>query len=250
MKFKIYLEYDGTRYSGWQKQPNQADTKTVQGTLIKVLKKIFAETKGNAKFIDLQGSGRTDAGVHAVEQVAHLECETVIAPEILKLKINDELPSDINILEIEKALINFHARHSAKSRQYLYVISKRRTAFEKKYVWWIKDKLDVKKMKEAIELFIGMHDFKSFSEKNSEDKSAKCLIESLDITEDKMKIYIRIKASHFLWKMVRRIVGVLAEVGRGEMTKDDIHKFLNHYSKEPAEFTAPPSGLFLEKIYY
>ncbi len=257
MKYKIFLEYDGTRYSGWQKQPNQADTKTVQGTLIKVLKKIFAETKGNAKFIDLQGSGRTDAGVHALEQVAHLECETMIAPEILKLKINDELPSDINILEIEKAPNNFHARHSAKSRQYLYVISKRRTAFEKRFVWWIKDKLDVKKMKEAAVLFAGMHDFKSFSDKNIEDKSTKCLVEMLEITEEMVrlrsprgKIYIRIKASHFLWKMVRRIVGVLAEAGRGKMTKDDIQRFLNYYSEEPSKFTAPPSGLFLEKIYY
>ncbi len=250
MKFKIYLEYDGTRYSGWQKQPGQTDTKTVQGTLIKIIKNIFAETKGKAKFVDLQGSGRTDAGVHALEQVAHLECETMIAPEILKLKINDELPSDINILEIEKAPNNFHARHSAKSRQYLYVISKRRTAFEKKYVWWIKDKLDVKKMKEASELFIGMHDFVSFSDKNSEDKSTKCLIESIEVTDDKEKIYIRIKASHFLWKMVRRIVGVLAEVGRGKMTNENVLCFLKSFSDEPARYTAPPSGLFLEKIEY
>ena len=263
MKFKIYLEYDGTRYSGWQKQPNQADTKTIQGTLFKVINKIFAETKGKAKFIDLQGSGRTDAGVHALEQVAHLECETMIAPEILKLKINDELPSDINILEIEKAPNNFHARHSAKSRQYLYVISKRRTAFEKKYVWWIKDKLDVKKMKEGSELFTGMHDFVLFSDKDSKDKSTKCLIESFEITDDKDKIYIRIKASHFLWKMVRRIVGVLAEVGRGKMTKDDILELLDKRMNssppmrgvedevlDPAKYTAPPSGLFLEKVEY
>ncbi len=258
MKLKIYLEYEGTRYSGWQKQPNQADTKTIQGTLIKVIKKIFAKTRGKAKFIDLQGSGRTDAGVHALEQVAHLECETMIAPEILKLKINDELPSDINVIEIEKAPNNFHARHSAKSRQYLYVISKRRTAFEKRHVWWIKDKLDVIKMKEASAIFVGMHDFKSFSEKNSEDKSTKCLIESLEITDDKEKIYIRIKASHFLWKMVRRIVGMLAEAGRGNFQKEQITGLLHPLSfKEdggevlnPAEFTAPPSGLFLEKIYY
>ncbi len=267
MKFKIYLEYDGTRYSGWQKQPGQAETKTIQGTLIKVLKKIFAETRGKAKFIDLQGSGRTDAGVHAIEQAAHLECETMIAPEILKLKINDELPSDINILEIEKASNNFHARHSAKSRQYLYVISTRRTAFEKKHVWWIKDKLDVKKMKEAAELFIGMHDFINFSEKSFEDKSTKCLIEKLEITEEMVqlrsphgKIFIRIKASHFLWKMVRRIVGMLVEIGRGNLNKEQIADLLNPLSSKergadgevfkPAEFTAPPSGLFLEKVYY
>ena len=99
MKFKLYIEYNGTNYSGWQKQGN---AKTIQGTLIKAINEAFAITKGKNKFIDLQGSGRTDAGVHAIEQVAHLECETMLAPEIIKLKLNDLLPSDINILEIEK----------------------------------------------------------------------------------------------------------------------------------------------------
>jgi tRNA pseudouridine38-40 synthase len=96
VKFKIYLEYNGANYSGWQKQTN-TDTKTVQGTLIKIIEEIFRKSKGTNRFIDLQGSGRTDAGVHAIEQVAHLECETMLAPEILKMKINDLLPSDINI---------------------------------------------------------------------------------------------------------------------------------------------------------
>ncbi len=255
MKFKIYLEYTGANYSGWQKQPRETSVKTVQGTLIKAIETVFKKNKGTNKFIDLQGSGRTDAGVHAIEQVAHLDCETMLGPEILKMKINDELPSDINILEVEKAHLNFHARHDAKSRQYLYVISKRRTAFEKRFVWWIKDKLDVKKMKDASKLFIGMHDFIAFSEKSSEDKSTKCLVESLEVTEDASKIYIRIKASHFLWKMVRRIVGTLAEVGRGNPSNNDILDLLaakQHGSKKfsVAEFTAPPSGLFLEKIEY
>jgi tRNA pseudouridine38-40 synthase len=264
MKFKIYIEYCGANYSGWQKQPKETSVKTVQGTLVNAIISVFKKNKGVNKFIDLQGSGRTDAGVHAIEQAAHLECETMLAPEILKMKMNDELPGDINILEIEKANINFHARHSAKARQYLYVISKRRTAFEKRFVWWIKDRLDVKKMKEAAKVFIGMHDFKAFSEKSPEDKSTKCLVESLEISEDEMKIYIRIRASHFLWKMVRRIVGSLVEVGRGNMTNEEISKLLTPLSLRrgarpvtvggeelnPAEFTAPPSGLFLEKVSY
>ncbi len=260
MKFKIYLEYTGANYSGWQKQPRETSVKTVQGTLIKAIETVFKKNKGTNKFIDLQGSGRTDAGVHAIEQVAHLECETMLGPEILKMKINDELPGDINILEVEKAHLNFHARHDAKSRQYLYVISKRRTAFEKRFVWWIKDKLDVKKMKDASKLFVGMHDFKAFSEKSPEDKSTKCLVELLEVTEDANKIYIRIKASHFLWKMVRRIVGTLVEIGRGKMDKQQIASLLLPLSSQErgtggevktiAEFTAPPSGLFLEKIEY
>ena len=246
-KFKIFLEYNGTNYSGWQKQKN---AKSIQQTLIETVKKAFNKSKGENIFIDLQGSGRTDKGVHAYEQVAHLECVSMLAPEILKMKMNDELPSDINILEIEKAQNNFHARHSAKSRQYVYRISKRRTAFEKKYVWWIKDKLNVDKMESASKLFEGMQDFKSFGDKSEEDKSTKVLVESISVTSTKDLIEIRIKASHFLWKMVRRIIGVLVEVGRGNINENDIIMFLYEYSDVPSRYTAPPSGLFLEKVYY
>ena len=247
MKFKIFLEYNGTNYAGWQKQKN---AKTIQGTLIDTVKNIFKKGKGESQFFDLQGSGRTDKGVHANLQVAHLDCKTMLAPEILKLKMNDELPSDINILEIEKAPENFHARHSAVYREYIYRISKRRTAFEKKFVWWIKDKLDVQKMKSAARLFKGMHDFRSFSEKTDEDISTKVLIDEIEIRDESDLIVIRLKASHFLWKMVRRMVGVLVEVGRGNINEEDIQEFLKNYSEAPAKFTAPPSGLFLSDVGY
>ncbi|MBP9191716.1 MAG: tRNA pseudouridine(38-40) synthase TruA [Ignavibacteria bacterium] len=247
MKFKLFMEYDGTNYSGWQKQNN---AKTVQGTLIKAVETAFQKSKGSSKLLDLQGSGRTDSGVHAIEQVAHIDCETMLAPHILQFKINDELPSDINILNIEKADNDFHARHSAESRQYLYRISKRRTAFDKKYVWWIKDDLDVSKMRIAAELMKGMNNFQSFSEPDKENKSTKVLVEFIDITEEDDLVYIRIKASHFLWKMVRRITGMLVEAGRGNIDAGDIKKYLAHFSGEPAKYTAPPSGLFLEKVFY
>lgn len=247
MKYKIYLEYNGTNYAGWQKQKN---SKTVQGTLIDSITSIFRKSKGESKFIDLQGSGRTDKGVHALEQVAHLECITMLAPEILKFKLNDSLPSDINILEIEKVSDKFHARHSAQARQYVYQISKRRSAFEKKFVWWIKDNLDFKAMDNASKLFIGRHNFKSFAERDPDDKSTIVIVEDATLFEDEMKIYFRIKASHFLWKMVRRLTGTLVGVGRGSISETDIKMFLKEYSNLPAEFTAPPSGLFLEKVYY
>jgi len=247
MKFKLFMEYDGTNYSGWQKQNN---AKTVQGTLIKAVETAFQKSKGSSKLLDLQGSGRTDSGVHAIEQVAHIDCETMLAPHILQFKINDELPSDINILNIEKADNDFHARHSAESRQYLYRISKRRTAFDKKYVWWIKDDLDVSKMRIAAELMKGMNNFQSFSEPDKENKSTKVLVEFIDITEEDDLVYIRIKASHFLWKMVRRVTGMLVEAGRGNIDAGDIKKYLAHFSGEPAKYTAPPSGLFLEKVFY
>lgn len=252
MKFKILIEYAGTNYSGWQKQPGQKSVKTIQEILVKAIKKALSETKLKGNFIDLQASGRTDAGVHALEQVAHLDCETMLAPEILKMKINDLLPSDINILDITKAHRNFHARHSARSRQYLYVISKNRTAFEKRFVWWVKDKLNVERMKEAAKLFEGMHDFRNFAEKLPEDKSTKCLVEKIEITEDEKKIYIRIRASHFLWKMVRRITGTLVEAGKEKVNVNTIKDLLKGRKTgfNPSEYTAPPSGLFLEKVYY
>ena len=247
MRYKMTLEYDGTRYSGWQKQNN---SKSIQESIIIAAKKVFEQTKGKGKFIDLQGSGRTDAGVHAYEQVAHLDCETTLAPQILKMKINDELSSDINIIRIEKAGKNFHARHSAKSRQYVYRISKQRTAFEKKYVWWIKDELNTNKMKLSSDIFKGFKDFKSFSDKNAVLESTKVLLDEITVEENGSIILIRIKGSHFLWKMVRRIVGILVEVGRGNMNEKDIIKFFEKYSNEPSKYTAPPSGLFLEKVYY
>ena len=241
-KFKIYLEYDGTRYSGWQKQNN---AKTIQGSIIKVLSEIF-----ESENFDFQGSGRTDSGVHALCQVAHLDVRTMLAPEILKLKINDKLPHDINILEIEKAKPTFHARHDAVSRSYLYQISRRRTAFGKNYVWWIKDKLNFKAMDEASKLFTGMHDFSSFAEEDKEDKSKKVLVEGIQLKEHGDLVLIRIQGSHFIWKMVRRVTGVLVEVGRNKKTIRDIEFYLNNFSNEPAKFTAPPSGLYLEKVYY
>jgi tRNA pseudouridine38-40 synthase len=158
-RFKLFIEYDGTRYSGWQTQNN---SKTIQGKIIEVARKIFADN-----FFDLQGSGRTDSGVHALEQIAHLDVKTMLAPEIIKMKLNDELPSDINILEVEKTNQNFHARHSAKYRVYLYQISKRRTAFNKNFVWWIKDNLNIKAMDLAAQKFIGLHDFISFADKDA-----------------------------------------------------------------------------------
>ena len=166
------------------------------------------------------------------------------------MKLNDLLPHDINILEVEKTSREFHARHDAKSRSYLYQISRRRTAFGKNFVWWIKDDLDFKKMDSASKLFLGMNNFSSFSDDDSEEKSTKVLIDDIQLKEEGDLILIRIIGSHFIWKMVRRIVGILAEVGRGRKSEKDILYYLNNKTNEPAKFTAPPSGLFLEKVTY
>ena len=241
-RFKLYIEYEGTRFRGWQIQKN---ARSVQGELSFVIKKVFYPAE-----FDFQGSGRTDAGVHALRQVAHLDVKTKLPTEIIRMKINDELPADINILGVEKAPQNFHARHDAICRSYVYQISRRRTAFGKKYVWWIKDTLDIEKMKQASQLFIGMKDFQSFTDDDPEEKSTRVKVEEIQIKESGDLILIRITGSHFIWKMVRRIVGVLAEVGRGKLSLAKVEEFIKTKSGEPARLTAPPSGLFLEQVYY
>ena len=241
-RFKVFLEYDGTRYSGWQVQKN---ARTVQGEVIRTLKAIFKTDD-----FEFHGSGRTDAGVHALAQVAHLDVQTMLAPEIIRMKVNDELPADINLLEVEKTSKEFHARHDARARNYLYQISRRRTALGKRYVWWIKEELDVKSMRDAAVLFVGMKDLRSFTDDDPEDKSTKVLIEAIEIKEDAELILIRIRGSHFIWKLVRRVVGILAEVGRGTFTLEQVQRFIHQKSEEPSRFTAPPSGLFLERVHY
>ncbi len=241
-RFKLIIEYEGTRYSGWQIQKN---ARTVQGEINASIRKVF-ET---ASF-EFYGSGRTDAGVHALQQVAHLDIKTALAPEVIRMKLNDELPADINIIEVEKAGLGFHARHDAMARSYLYQISRRRTAFGKRYVWWIKDKLDISKMRQTADFFVGLNDFQSFTADDPEEKSTKVHINSIDVQACGDLILVRIVGSHFIWKMVRQVVGVLAEVGRGKLSVNDVKRFIHTKSDEPAKLTAPPSGLFLERVYY
>src|SRR5919206_4444849 len=147
MRFRLTIEYAGTRYSGWQIQKN---ARTVQGEIERAVR----EATGEREF-ELYGSGRTDAGVHAMAQVAHLDLQTTAAPEMLRRRINDALPSDINILRADKVRHKFHARHDAKARSYIYNVSRRRTAFAKPFVWWVKDDLHVERMRAAAARFVG-----------------------------------------------------------------------------------------------
>jgi tRNA pseudouridine38-40 synthase len=241
-RFKVHIEYEGTRYSGWQVQKN---ARTVQGELLEAAQKVF-----DTHQVEFYGAGRTDAGVHALCQVAHLDVQTMLGPEIIRMKINDELPADINILEIEKAPKTFHARHDAVARSSVYQISRRRTAFAKRYVWWVKDRLELSKMEMAAKCFVGMKNFESFTADDPEQKSTEVFIETIQLKQAGELVLIRISGSHFLWKMVRQMVGILAEVGRGNLTPAQVSGFLKVKSDMPAKFTAPPSGLFLEHVYY
>src|SRR5713101_3397516 len=154
-RFKLTIEYAGTRYSGWQIQKN---AKTVQGEIDRVVRTVTAR-----KDFELYGSGRTDAGVHALAQVAHLDVATSLPPDTLTERLNSELPSDINILQAEIVPHRFHARHDAVARRYLYQIARRRTAFAKAYVWWVKEPIDAERMRQTARAFVGMRDFRSFT---------------------------------------------------------------------------------------
>jgi tRNA pseudouridine38-40 synthase len=235
-RYKLTIEYAGTKYSGWQKQKN---ARTVQGELESA---IAALTRDNT--FEFMGSGRTDAGVHALRQVAHLDVRKALPAESLRRGINDGLPADIHVLAVDSVPHRFHARHAAVARSYLYQIARRRSAFAKPYVWWVKEPLDLDRMKAAAAQFAGMHDFQAFSDDDPEEKSTDVLVEEVTIGEDGDLILIRVGGSHFIWKMVRRMVGVLVEAGKGAIDPDQV------WSVDAARLTAPSSGLFLERVFY
>jgi tRNA pseudouridine38-40 synthase len=241
-RFKLVLEYTGTRYSGWQKQKN---ARTVQGDLEFAIAEVL-----DTNDFECQGSGRTDAGVHALMQVAHLEARVSLPLETFRRRVNDALPPDINLLAADKAPHRFHARHHAIARSYLYQVARRRTAFAKPFVWWVKEPLDLERMRDAATRFAGMHDFRSFSDDDPDEKSTAVLIDDVSVGEDGDLILVRVSGSHFLWKMVRRMVGVLVEIGRGGLPAGDVARFLREPSATPAKLTAPSSGLFLERVFY
>src|SRR5882672_11325021 len=223
-RFKLLIEYAGTRYSGWQIQKN---ARTVQGEIDRAVR----EVTGRNDF-ELYGSGRTDAGVHALAQVAHLDVSTSLAAEALRTRINEELPADIHVLAAAIVPHRFHARHDAVARAYVYQIARRRTAFAKAYVWWVKEPLDLVRMRDAARAFVGLRDFQSFaasdgSRDGGEPPSTRVLVERLEIVEDGDLVLVAIEGSHFLWKMVRRVVGVLVEIGRGGLEPKAAAEFLS-----------------------
>jgi tRNA pseudouridine38-40 synthase len=254
LTWKLTLEYDGTRYSGWQEQAN---AKTITGELRKATEDLFQRQ------LEIGGAGRTDAGVHALAQVAHLKLsprggrlKQLPRPQEIIYGLNDRLPSDINILQVEEVPDRFHARHSAVSRSYLYQISTRRTAFEKKHVWWVKDRLNAEAMAQCAALLAGRHDFAAFSEHDVKRDGQSTVVEvhESELTAAEHLLIFNITASHFLWKMVRRLVGSIVEVGRGKVSATEFVQLLETpHSKSklvPARVTAPPSGLFLANVTY
>ncbi len=247
--YKLTLEYDGSKFSGWQAQLN---ARTVQGELQRVADELFGIE------VDIQGAGRTDAGVHALGQVAHIKTRSLKrdlpTAQILR-HLNDRLPSSIAVLSVEEAAPRFHARHDALSRTYFYQISTRKNALAKRFVWWIKDPLDVPAMQEAAALIPGRHNFVCFraADPSRPEESTTVVVDSAEVGLDDQMIVFRIEASHFLWKMVRRLAGTLARVGLGEVSVEEFRSLLGA-RKNPkfdiAAWAAPGSGLFLESVRY
>lgn len=241
-RFRLAIEYLGTRYSGWQVQPN---ARTIAGEISQVIRQVT-----NRDRFELYGAGRTDAGVHALRQVAHLDIATSIPPAALLERLNDELPHDIVVTDLQVAHHRFHARRDAVRRSYLYQISRRPVAFGKPLVWWVKDALDLGAMQAAAAHMQGMHDFRAFTDADAEETSTKVLVESVVVHDASPFVLVRIAGSHFLWKMVRRMVGVLAAVGAGRMPPAAVVPLLGSDSPLPARLTAPAAGLFLERVFY
>lgn len=252
--WKLTVEYDGTKYSGWQEQRN---ARTVQGEIRKAAAEFFEGA------VEIQGAGRTDAGVHARAQVAHLrvhreregDTRRWPTPQEILDAINSRLPSDVCLVDVAEAAPEFHARHDALARTYVYQISLRRTAFFKKFVWWVRQPLDLETMSEAARTLIGRHDFSAFraADPSRPDESPIVVVEDAAIEKDGDLVFFRITASHFVWRMVRRVVGALVKVGRGEITRDDFARLLLGQTDprlDVAAWTAPASGLFLERVTY
>lgn len=242
--YKLTIAYDGKAYDGWQKQGNTH--KTIQEKLETLLSRI------EERPIEIQGAGRTDAGVHAKGQVCSVTLFKTWDENILRDKMNEYLPMDIVVLDVECVDARFHARLSATAKTYKYRInnSSVRNVFERNYVYDVKEKLDIDKMKEAAKYLIGTHDFKSFCANKHMKKSTVRIIYDIAITCENGEIIITYYGNGFLYNMVRIITGTLIEVGRGERKPDSMEEIIDSRNRQNAGFTAPPNGLILWSVEY
>ena len=247
-RYKIDIEYTGTNLCGWQKQKNGL---SIQEILEKSLFKLTGEKKR------IQGSGRTDAGVHALNQVAHFDLNKKIKTDSIRDGLNFHIKNlykkyKISVLKCKKVKKNFNSRFDAKERTYLYKILDRRSppTLQNKMVWHIKKKIDEKSMKKAAKLLIGKHDFTSFRSTECQAKSPVKTINSIKIIRKSSQIELWIKARSFLHNQVRIIAGTLMMVGKGKIKKKDLEEIIKLKKRGAAGQTAPAHGLFLYSIKY
>ncbi|TWI55997.1 tRNA pseudouridine(38-40) synthase TruA [Halalkalibacter nanhaiisediminis] len=239
--YKLTIQYDGGRYKGWQRLGNGENT--IQGKIENVLSEMVGEK------IEIIGSGRTDAGVHALAQTANFKISDNLAEADIKIYLNKYLPQDISVTEVTLVPERFHARYNATDKTYLYKIWNEAhiNPFMRKYSMHIEKKLDITTMEKAAKHFIGEHDFTAFSNAKSKKKSMVRKIHSIDIEENSGFIEIRVRGNGFLYNMVRKMVGTLINVGLGEIQADAIPDILHSKERNHAGF-ADACGLYLEKI--
>jgi len=241
--FKLILEYDGTAYAGWQRQPNSP---TVQAALETTLKAITQQP------VPVTGAARTDSGVHALGQVASFRSDMGLSPEEWKRALNGLLPQDICVLAAEQVSDDFHARFSAHGKLYEYRILNRveRSALERRRVWHVRAPLDLHAMQEAASWLVGRHDFSSFQGSPTDNENAICGLRRLDLRRDHPVIRIQAEADRFLKQMVRAIVGTLVEVGRTKRPPKSVKEILEARDRRAAGVTAPAHGLYLVRVDY
>ena len=261
---KIVLQYDGSRYDGWQKQGNTKNT--IQGKLEAVLEKLAGEP------VEIHGSGRTDAGVHALGQVANFRLEERYLEELVDKTpekkenggkvssvsaavmdyLNRYLPEDIAVISAMEVPERFHSRLNAVEKTYLYQIETagRKNVFERKYIYGLGEELDLLAMKEAAKLLLGSHDFRAFSSAKRMKKSTVRELRKIEIHRDGSRVLLEFTGNGFLYNMVRILTGTLIEIGLHRRTVDSVRKALESQDRENAGFTAPAEGLLLKSVRY
>ena len=240
---KLTIEYDGKDFNGWQKQPTKLN---IQGTIEQAIKQITGED------IELNASGRTDAGVHALGQVANFKTNSKIPIEKFAIAINSKLKRSIVIKRAEEVDERFHSRLSCKRKTYRYIInnSQEGTAIYRNLETHIPQKLDVEEMQKAVKYFEGEHDFKAFKASGTSSKSSVRTIYKANVYQENEKIFIELTGNGFLYNMVRIIAGTLVDVGLGKIEPEEIPKIIQEGKRENAGKTLPPNGLYLVKVMY
>jgi tRNA pseudouridine38-40 synthase len=245
--YKITLAYDGTNYSGWQIQPNGP---SIQQYLQEALRSLFGGID-----ISVVGSGRTDAGVHALNQVAHFKIEQQMDPNRLLLALNGLLPRDIRIKKVENAPLNFHSQYHAIKKEYHYHLYLERIMdpFRRFYAWHVLRKIDQPLLVEGSKLFLGTHDFTSFANEASEGSASKNAVRTiyrLDVCPTDGGVRLEFEGDGFLYKMVRNIVGTLVDIASSKLTLKQIDEIFAAKDRRCASRAAPPQGLFLARVDY
>lgn len=244
MNYRMVIQYDGTRYKGWQRQDRTPDT--IQGKIEQVLSRWLQRE------IQINGAGRTDAGVHALAQVANVHLTEHMDTEEIRSHLNEYLPEDIRILKVDVAGERFHSRLNATGKIYEYHLLAKDSVdvFRRKYCWQMEEKLNLAAMKQATDLLVGQHDFRGFCTKASKKKSTIRRLERIDIVEDQGKIVLHFEGDGFLYNMVRILTGTLVEIGIGKRTPESVLPVLHCGERKQAGVTAPAQGLFLVSVKY